>query len=640
MAQDTVRCLICGGENQPENRFCIHCGRALEAEKAPSAAAGEGEQARAEDWSSIRQEVSQLRQEVAALRDAVMGVVRPAAETEASTPVVTASPPAGGGTAGTGAPPSEPFDPFAFLGQFDWEKLPGNWFARIGGLALIMGAGFFLALAINNDWIGPTGQVTLGIAGGLALMAAGEYWQRRYAVWAQAVMGTGIAILYLSIYAAFGIHELMGTLPSLGILVLITITSGVLSLRHSSLGLAVLAVLGGLFTPLILERDLPDAQLLLLYILVLDLGVLALSTYKNWRWLVIVAAVGSYALFGFWVQDTAGVDLAMEQTGLAMIFGVFVLATTLYHVVWRVTPRYYDLLLMAANAAAYFGINAALLSDRYEDWLPLMSLSMALLYGLLSYTLLWRRGMSSEMTVTGLGIATVFITIAIPLELTGEWITIAWAAEMAVLVWTGFAVRSWHVRVFGLAVAPVVAFRLIFFDTDAPGGPFTLVFNERVMTFALAVAGYYASAAGYWRNRGQSEWWEEEYRPYILGGLLGLANFFTLWIISAEVIRYFNSRVFDFDIDNAIQLTLTILWFLYAGLVLLAGALSKSREARLAGLALMAVVVLKLFLFDSFLLDSGYRVAAFITLGFLLLIIGFLYQRYRSAIKGFFFGTS
>jgi uncharacterized membrane protein len=640
MAQDTVRCVACGGENQPGNRFCIHCGRALEAEKAPSAAStAGGEPPRAEDWSSMRQEIAQLRQEVAALRDAVMGVVRPGGTPTAAAAGGAGSPPSGAGTTAE-TPPPKPFDPFAFLGEFDWEKLPGNWFARIGGLALIMGAGFFLALAISNDWIGPTGQVVLGIAGGLALLAAGEYWQQRYAVWSQAVMGTGIAILYLSIYAAFGIHELMGTLPSLAILALITITGAALSLRHQSLGLALLAVLGGLFTPLILERDLPDAWLLLGYILILDLGVLALSTFRNWRWLVIVAAVGSYALFGFWVQDTAGVDLAMEQTGLAMIFGVFVLATTLYHVVWRVTPRYYDLLLMTANAAAYFGINSALLADNYEDWLPLVSLSLALLYGLLSYAFLWRRGMSSEITVFSLGIATVFITIAIPLELTGKWITIAWAAEMVVLVWTGFAVRSWHVRAFGLVVAPVVAVRLIFFDTEVPGGPFTLVFNERVMTFALAVAGYYLAALVYWRNRAEGEEWETEYQPYILGGLLGLANFFTLWIISAEVIRYFNSEVFDFDIDNAIQLTLTIGWFLYAGLVLLAGTISRSRAARLGGLSLMAVVVLKLFLVDTFSLDSGYRVAAFITLGFLLVIIGFLYQRYSSAIKGFFFGTS
>ena len=63
--------------------------------------------------------------------------------------------------------------------------------------------GFFLKLAFDNDWIGQTGRVALGIAGGLAFLGAGEYWQRRYPIWSQPLTGGGIAVLYLSIFAAF-----------------------------------------------------------------------------------------------------------------------------------------------------------------------------------------------------------------------------------------------------------------------------------------------------------------------------------------------------------------------------------------------------------------------------------------------------
>ena len=75
----------------------------------------------------------------------------------------------------------------------------GNWMARVGIIALIVGVGFFLKLAFDNNWVGDTGRVALGILGGLALLGAGEYWQTRYPIYARVLLGGGIALLYLSL---------------------------------------------------------------------------------------------------------------------------------------------------------------------------------------------------------------------------------------------------------------------------------------------------------------------------------------------------------------------------------------------------------------------------------------------------------
>ena len=86
----------------------------------------------------------------------------------------------------------------------DWKRLlAGNWLALIGAISLVTGIGFFLKLAFDYSWIGPTGQVSIGIILGIILLGLGEYGARKYPFWAQAVTGGGIAILYLSIYAAF-----------------------------------------------------------------------------------------------------------------------------------------------------------------------------------------------------------------------------------------------------------------------------------------------------------------------------------------------------------------------------------------------------------------------------------------------------
>ncbi len=86
-----------------------------------------------------------------------------------------------------------------------------------------------------------------------------------------------------------------------------------------------------------------------------------------------------------------------------------------------------------------------------------------------------------------------------------------------------------------------------------------------------------------------------------------------------------------------ISLSLSVLWAGYAGIGLFIGVVRKSKQVRQAALLLLAVPVIKLFVFDTFALDSGYRVAAFMSLGLLLVAGGYLYQRYEEAVKGFLF---
>ena len=78
------------------------------------------------------------------------------------------------------------------FGKWNWEWLVGgNWLARIGVVALIFGVAFFISLAIDRGWLGEVERVALGLIAGMALIGAGEYWRKRYAVWAQTVTGAG-----------------------------------------------------------------------------------------------------------------------------------------------------------------------------------------------------------------------------------------------------------------------------------------------------------------------------------------------------------------------------------------------------------------------------------------------------------------
>ena len=659
----------------------------------------------------------------------------------------------------------------------DWEDVLGrNWFAIIGALALTIGAGFFLKLAFDNDWIGPIGRISLGIAAGIALLAAGEYSRRHVPLWSQPVTAAGIGILYLSIYAAFGLYELILPLPAFLFLALVVVLSVLLALRYESLVIALLGIVGAFITPVLLGRDLPDPRLVLVYILVIDLGILGVSTFRNWRWFTMVGLAGSYGLFALWLDQFPSQEVLPVHFALTGVFLVFVGATTLFHILWRRVPGFVDRSLLTLNATFYYALTFGLLWDDYQIWFGLITLCLALLYGLVAQVAIKRTGTPPDVALFSLAIAVIFLTVAVPLQLSGSWVSVAWAAEGAVLVWTGFLLARWPMRAFGLGVLALAALRLLAFDTQVELVDFTPVLNERFPTFATAIAAFSVTCYLYWRQREHLEDWEKDAVPilavaanfltlwlftaeviayfdsrllllsrempdqsllnakfltltamwtiyasailaiglakrhaplrwvglgllavpclklllfdtsmvqldpltflpvlnfhfliflvvlavlvaaayfyrkegdrltkeekYVFLGLVVVANVVTLWFLSAEAVRFFDSQEIKqrSDFFNAMQLSLTLLWSVYAIGIVAVGIAIRSGRVRLAGMALLIVPVLKLFVFDIFLMERGYRVAAFITLGGMLLAIGLVYQRYSQAIRGFLFG--
>ncbi|MYC06687.1 MAG: DUF2339 domain-containing protein [Chloroflexi bacterium] len=666
----------------------------------------------------------------------------------------------------------------------DWEFLLGrNWFAIIGGIAIVLGIGFFLKLAFDNNWISDTGRVILGIVVGLAFLGGGEYAQRRVPRWAQAVTASGAAILYLSIYAAFGLYRLIPAELSFILLAVVVTAAVLLALRYESIVIALLGVVGAFISPVLLGTDLPDVRFVLAYILLVDIGILAISAFRNWRWLTLVGWVGSYGIFSYWLIDLPGYDPVFAHLALTGIFLSFAAAMPLYHILWRRTPGAADLTLMTINAAGYSLLTPAVLWADYEGWFGLIAVSLALLYGIFALAAHLRKGVPFTVTVFSLAFASVFLALAFPLQFSGHSVALGWAAQGAATVWLGFYIRRWQTRAFGIAALLLAALHLLIFDLWVDPDAYIAIINLRFVTMAFVIAAFSVTALIYHRYResegrlkievgampamlgmanlvaigllsleavnildADSRRWDSlldlierldrlgngatvaitalwaiygaavagvgllrRYEParwagvallalavwklitydsvnvyidpqdftpvlnirflcfaLVLGllsalavrfgrsrsdlgenenilflGVLIAANAVALWMLSQEVYYYFDSLGIrnGADYEDAMHLTLTVLWALYAMAVIGAGIASGHSRVRLAGIALLAVPVAKLFVFDVFLLEMAFRVVAFITLGCLLLGMGLVYQRYSLVVRGFLFGS-
>ncbi len=640
-----MKCPNCQRENEPTSLFCIFCGSPLGTQAGyPSQSAPGSQDATPPLPPSIQDELRRLREQVARINDRLANLeLRQGISMPAPTAMPSVPRPAAQAQAAAQPPPVPPAKARPAKPR-EWEQiLGGNWLARIGVVALIIGAAFFLQFAFANNWLGPLARVILGIVVGLAMVGGGYYWRTKYPTLAQAITGGGIALLYLSIFASFAIFQLMPFYPAVLLLLLVSAGSAALALRHNSMALAIIGILGAFIAPYILgafgpgvpgDRQTGTAIQLLVYVWVVDLGVIALSTFRNWRWFTLLALVSSLAAFGGWYGHFGDrVSLLVSEVGLTIIFLIFVGATTLYHLVWRRAAQDFDYTLMALNAAAYFGISCGLMWGDLRAWMGGFSLVLALFYGGLAYVAL-RRGIETiRLSLFAVGIALVLLTIAVPIQFGDRaWTTIAWAAEVVVLVWLSLALRIAQLRWFGFGVFIIMAVRLLFFDTTIDMYTFRPILNERFLAYLAGIAALYLSAYLLWRERERVPDWAALASTFLIAG-----NFFTLWVLSFEIWNSFDTRTLMTGraLRSAQNLSLTALWAVYAVILLVIGIAKRWRVVRLGALALLAVSIVKVFVYDVWVLERVYRIIAFVGLGVLLLVSAYLYQRYSKAIRGF-----
>jgi uncharacterized membrane protein len=223
--------------------------------------------------------------------------------------------------------------------------------------------------------------------------------------------------------------------------------------------------------------------------------------------------------------------------------------------------------------------------------------------------------------------ALAFITIAIPLQLEKQWITIGWALEGAALVWlyrriphrgllawSGALLAAAFVR---LAVNPAVL-------SYHPASHHAVV-NWYLYTYLVSAAAFFVAA---WLLPANDAAEFKFARP--AANACGAVLLFLL--VNIEIADFYSTGpalTFNFLSSSLAQdLTYTIGWAVFAVAMLIAGLVLHSRGARVAAIFLLLVTVLKCFLHDLARLGGLYRVASLLGLTISLLLVGVLLQKF------------
>jgi uncharacterized membrane protein len=507
--------------------------------------------------------------------------------------------------------------------SLDLETLiGGRWLNRIGIVAIISAVTFFLKYAFDNNWIGPSGRVAIGVLLGAAMLPWSQWLLKRgYSYFSEGIAGLGAAVMYLSIWAGCQYYKLFSL--DVGFFAMIVVTAGMaaVALGRNSQRIALLSLFGGFLTPILVSEG-KDAQVVLFtYLLILGAGLLVIEMRRDWRALTPISFLLSQFYFWGWYSEFYRPEKLERTVIFATPFFLLYAALPVIRAIRFSGLRELDVLVVLANSFAYLGALYVMLWPK-DRW-PLTLLVLALSAGQILVARLVPPPKTGESPLTRLlfaGLALTFATLAIPIRLDGKWITLAFAVEGAILVWTGFRSMTGHLRAGGYFLLALAAARLLIFPLPAS----QFLFNQRFAAYAVLILCF--GAVLYAAREHASSVGAEELNA--LGVFAVAINVFALIALSLELWDHFGSHA-GLGIDSALaqHLALSLLWTAYASGLIALGVKRESALLRWQALVLFGLVVVKVFIYDSSFLERFYRIVSFFILGLVLLTVSFLYQR-------------
>ncbi len=507
--------------------------------------------------------------------------------------------------------------------------IASQWLLRIGILILVIGVGFFLKYSFDHNLIRPEARVAMAAIVGLGLLTSGtRLLGGRYHVFGQGLMGGGLATLYFAVFAAANFYHLIEVVPAFALMGAITVLAGGISVRFNSMLIAVLGILGGYGTPMMLSTGTVDFAGLFGYMLVLGIGVLGVCYWKNWPVVNLLSFFCTYALYFAAIEKYDETDFLNVIPFLTAFFVLFSTMTFLYKLVNRAPSNLFDLAALLINAFVYYGESYRLVSGIYgREWAAIVTLGLALFYTLHVWYFLIRKIVDRELLVSFLGLASFFVIVTVPLLLSSQWITLSWSVQALILLWIARKLGSHTLKYVSFILYAIVVIRIGANDlpgqfdvpvpTEISNSEYVARLIERLVMFCVPVIslGVAHRLLIGWPGEESSAIRSENDLPEVIPttwasrSIVGVAAGMLFLYLHLEV-----NRTVGFAYNPLKLPLLTILWLIGCGVLLRTAIRQKSEQWLIAAVLGTILVIVKLLVVDipswsissQFIYNGGY----------------------------------
>ncbi|WP_201611658.1 DUF2339 domain-containing protein [Psychrobacter immobilis] len=360
----------------------------------------------------------------------------------------------------------------------------GNLVVRVGVLVLLVGV--VLLLRLLSDYIEipiALKLMSIGIIG-LGLAALGLKLAKNRFAYGITLQGAGLAIAYLTTFFAYSVYQVLASVPSfMGLGILSAITIG-LAVRQNALPLALLALSGGFFAPILTSSDIGNLVTLFSYYLLLNVTIAIIAHYRTWKMLNLLGVMVTFGLAYYWgTTENLSAVIEAQRWSFVLLVALHVLlylfvviryaqqlitynalneegftcADSVHNIntvdkAHRANNLYIfpiDTGLLFSVPILAFGLFSVLL-EGISNALTFTSAVLAVIYLSIGWVFVQRSQRYALITEGMLALGFGFLALVIPLALDAEWIAFGWSVQGLALVWFGRrSLRAWSV-LFGL----------------------------------------------------------------------------------------------------------------------------------------------------------------------------------------------
>lgn len=346
----------------------------------------------------------------------------------------------------------------------DWERfIGGNLFNKIGIAIILIGVFIGVKYSIDHDLISPTMRIILGYLTGAALFGVGYYLKPKYEKFSAVLVSGAMAIFYFLTYVAYDFYQMFPTGVAFALMFFVTVATIWFALSYNQQIIALIGMVGGYAVPFLLSNGGGHVWVLLSYVAFINVGILIISFYKQWRWLYHSAFVFTWALYltlhVFKYKDNQGLYFSF----LLVYYLIFHFAFIVRKLWAKDTFTIGDILILLSNILLFYSLGLSFTFENVfaqtRDYLTVFTLANALFHFLVYYYTR-SRGASKELKYLSLILAISFGTLTIPIYFKGVWITLFWAMEAGGLFWVGRTKKIRMYEVISYIVLPLATFSL------------------------------------------------------------------------------------------------------------------------------------------------------------------------------------
>lgn len=327
-------------------------------------------------------------------------------------------------------------------GKSDLEKFIGeNLINKIGIAITVLGIAIGAKYSIDHDLISPLTRIILGYFAGLGLLGFGIKLKSKYENFSAVLISGAMAAMYFVTYAAYSFYYLIPQLMGFILMVIFTSFTVLASLKYNKQVISVIGMVGAYAVPLLLSEGTGKVSILFSYIALINGGILFIAFKKSWKLLYNLAFILTWFIYFFWYASNYQIEI---HFGLSLIFlSIFYLSFYFIFLAYKIVQskklEIADSLLSLSNSFIFYGIGYSILNDHEigQHLLGLFTLVNAIIHFIVSLVIYRKKLGDKNLFFFVSGLVLVFLTIAIPVQLDGNWVTLLWVAEALLLFWIG-----------------------------------------------------------------------------------------------------------------------------------------------------------------------------------------------------------